>query len=336
MSCSYSKLEGGLRRVLKDFISKQRSLDGRPGLQFLVLGICWNILNLMRQKRPFPIIRFVRANRLFSERNSNPKEEAVQIELLFVVAGTDMKILPYSVSCAEKALSNFIQPIRISVIVPNLEVDSCRAMFQESKNLEIINEDDLLSEDSRSALKKRFGERYGWVLQQLLKIQFVLGARSDGVLIVDADTLLLRQRPWLDTDSVQILTPSDEFNESYYDYLFHFDVCSRNPRYTFVSHHMLLQPKYLKEMISFTKWNDVDGIIKSLVSYPFKNMESPFSIDYEAYAQYLSNRHPSAVKLTKWANLAVPRSSNLENQIPGLLEKYDGVYSSISLHAYLR
>ena len=69
------------------------------------------------------------------------------------------------------------------------------------------------------ALKLRFQSRYGWTLQQFLKISFVLESSLDAILIVDADTVLLEERSWISDSGRQILTPSDEFNISYYDFL---------------------------------------------------------------------------------------------------------------------
>ena len=60
---------------------------------------------------------------------------------------------------------------------------------------------------------------YGWVLAQYLKIWTVATSESEGVLVLDADTLLLSPRIFLDRSGKQILTPSVEFHRTYYAFL---------------------------------------------------------------------------------------------------------------------
>jgi hypothetical protein len=163
----------------------------------------------------------------------------------------------------------------------------------------------------------------------------VLDSDLDGVFVVDADTILIDKRDWISEEGHQILTPSDEFNPSYYEFLSSVGISSMNPEFTFVSHHMLMQPWILREAFAAAGWSHPTDLLRSIISHKYLNEESPFSIDYEFYAQYLISAHPELVTLQKWSNLGVSRQTLLESQIQLITTKYSNQFSSISFHSYL-
>jgi hypothetical protein len=325
----------GVIIMLKDFIASQRSVSSCPGIFFGMVMVLWNLTCIPRSRNFFRLSRFLRANRLASENSLENLPILDQMEILFVTAGSDIDMLTYAIPAAIKATKESFQDPLITVIVPSTDVSRCVEIIGSGFNISIKSENDVVDISLRESLKNKFGDRYGWALQQILKIEFVLQSRAKGVLVVDADTLLLNSRNWLLADGRQILTPSDEYNASYYLFLNKYGISSLTPKFTFISHHMLMQPSYAKEMMCVTGWRDISGLVAELVKFQFRDMKSPFSIDYEAYAQYMVNSHPDKILFVKWSNFAVRREKNLNEQIPALTQQLGRNFYSLSLHSYL-
>ena len=314
---------------------RQRYINSRPGIFFLIMAALWNLTCIFGSRSFFPALRFLRANRLSSVDYCLNSSTVNQIDILFVAAGSDIKMLSYSIPAAIKSIRGGVTNPKITVIVPSSDLPRCTELIGSGFNIKISCEDDYINASARIVLRDKFTTRFGWTLQQLLKIEFLLQSDASGVLVVDADTLLLNSRNWLHPDGRQILTPSGEFHKSYYQFLNKFGVSTKKPKFTFVPHHMLLQPKYVREIMKVTGWDNINNLINTLSEFQFQDMDSPFSIDYEAYAQYMMNNHPDKIILSKWSNIAVKREENLEKQIPALAEKFSNNYHSISFHAYL-
>jgi hypothetical protein len=195
--------------------------------------------------------------------------------------------------------------------------------------LKILNEEDLLPADLIQLIRSVFHRRAGWVIQQLLKVEFVSDSTSPAVLVCDADTFLLTRRFWFDSNERQILTPSWEWTQSYYVFLSKFGLTTTVPEFTFVSHHMLMQPKFLREARIFMGWKETSKIVEDLIAFYDGADVSPFCIEYELYAQYLYKNYPDKVLLSKWANVGINRREFLNSR-----SKFEN-YASISVHDYL-
>jgi hypothetical protein len=219
---------------------------------------------------------------------------------------------------------------RISVVVPATIVNEVEVVCSHKDfSIEVISEETLIPNYIFDKLKGAFSARAGWVYQQLLKIEYVSNSQSDGVLVCDADTLLIQPRMWLNSDKQQILTPTWEWHPSYYDFLSKFDLTDLKPLYTFVSHHMLMQPVFMIAARDLLQWRSIENAVDYLISSERNQDLSPFSIDYELYAQYLFKFHPEKITLSKWANLALTRN---EKNLQG---NFSGKYNSVSFHDHL-
>ena len=251
------------------------------------------------------------------------------LEILFVCTAKDFEVLPEAIECAVKA-TNAHPLLRVSLIVPAADFELARNVdVNQEIPLVILSEEDFLAADLVHLLRSVFRWRAGWVIQQLLKVEYVSNSTSPAVLVCDADTLLFTKRFWFDASEKQILTPSWEWKPNYYVFLAKFGLTDYAPKYTFVSHHMLMQPKFLREARTFMGWKTATNIVEDLIVFYDGSEISPFSIDYELYAQYLYKNYPDKVVLSKWANLGVKRNDFLQNR-----SKFDG-YASISLHDHL-
>jgi hypothetical protein len=275
-------------------------------------------------------IRYLKCN-LFYEVPKIQNMINVEIEILFVTAGKDSEILPHAISGAIRSTHNY-RVRSITIICPKADLLIVKQNIQSiDYPFLVIPEDEIIEDNFVDQLRDLFGSRFGWVLQQLLKINFVKKSGAAGVLIIDSDTILSKPRLWLDSDRTQVLMPTWERHTPYFDFLRINNFCVQQDSFSHISHHMLVQPDILREMLSRYKLNDLDTFIQIFSACP-PDVHSPFSIDYEMYAQYLITHYPHLVRYEKWANYSVRLL--LRSEIGHQLNSRKIFYNSISAHSY--
>jgi len=288
--------------------------------------------------KPAPLINLPRLSDAlnFSRKDCQAGSFEKSIELVFVSIKKDFPVLVESIKFAKLSISKY-QYGGVRVIVPELEVSECNALFLKSglDEISVVSENTLVSPDSVVMLRATFAERSNWVLQQILKVQAVLTSTSDASLIVDSDTLLLNRRPWFSTNGSQLLTPSYEYNAPYYYFLERLGISDQNPKYTFISHHMLMQNSELAKTFMALEWDDAHDMVEYICHNADAQLESPVCVEYELYAQSLLRRSPNKVHLGIWSNLSISRTF-LERILNSksvvlLLARY---FHSVSLHSW--
>jgi hypothetical protein len=276
------------------------------------------------------LVRYLKCNLSF-EVPKLVSAETPEIEILFVAAGKDSKLLPYAITGAIGTTDNS-KVLSITVICPKADLITMRQSIQFIDFPVLITSEDEIIEDSFiESLKDLYGSRYGWVLQQFLKVMFVKNSKADGVLVIDSDTILLKSRLWLDTHRTQVLMPTWERHDPYFDFLKANKFNVRHDSFSHVSHHMILQPDILREMLSEYGLHNPDAFIKAFLKSPIHE-NSPFSIDYEMYAQYMLAKYPKLVRYEKWANRSV--RNLLPEEIQRQLNVWKTNYNSVSAHSY--
>jgi hypothetical protein len=323
------------RRQHAKFLAKYGQIGSRPGFLPLIATL---FLTLPPKKRFFrfathkSIIRHWKANR-YPEDLSSSKNDLPPIELLTVVAGKDLNLLPFSlVSAVQKTLN----PITcINIIIPAKDREHCEKVLSKIDLdcvIKIITEDIVIDEETRKKLKIRFKDRYGWVLQQLLAVKFIVSSQSRGVLLLNADTILIREAAWLQEDNSQKLLVALEFHEPYYKLLHKLIGSKPIPKTTHVTHHMLFQPAYLREIFQQFSIINIETLASWFITNADPKEESPLCTEFELYAQGMLKLHPDKIYLRKFSNISVERSEL--TTLDGLNKEYAN-YNSVSMHSYL-
>lgn len=282
----------------------------------------------------FPVQRFLAVNSLPGEYEVNSKD-IPEVELLLVTKSDDSELLKYIIPFAILNCENRIS--KITIIVPEVSVSSVIHILKDEKYFEIVsvkNENDVIPDRIRQSLHDEFKSLYGWVLAQYLKIWSVAQSEAKGVLVLDADTLLLNKRKFLFNSGMQILTPTLEYNSPYYEFLKKFDGFFGECVNSYIPHHMLMQPVFARQALDYWE-NSIDKMHSDVLRIYDRNTSSPFCLCFEVYAQYMMTHHSSKVVLVKWSNLSVPREKILNKDLDKLLEYYKKRYNSISLHSWL-
>lgn len=315
----------------------QRFTHKINGRTTLILQFLRRISMLIGRNESLDLKRFTEANRLPYTKYSCKDFAQVKkkIGLSIVADSKDFDMLIFTIPAGIEALGSYYGG-EIQVVVPNRSVEDCRKklLILERDDISVVPEEQYIDEFHRSMLKTKFNNRYGWALQQFLKVSQVEQTSMDAVLILDADTILIHPRKWFDTDSKQILFPSWEFNPPYYKILSNNTIGSETPKYTFVTHHMLMQRNLLLEAMTKFGAGDVHNLVEIIVSKA-SGEESAFCIEYELYGQYLMDYRPDAFFLERWSNRRIPRSAISGLTLEDIRELFIN-YASISAHDYIK
>jgi len=274
-------------------------------------------------------------------------QKGIEIEVVIPSTAKDLAVLNLAVSGVRQ---NVLNPIgKISIICPTEDVGEIEGMKLEG--VHVVDEEDLLGELLLQACNDVAPSKHnGWVRQQAVKFTSALRSEYQGVLILDSDTILLKEQNWLFNEGEQSLAISYEYHPPYQ---IHFEkfLLSKNSaifetktprlRVSFVTHHQLMQPSVLREFLSDGSTRVPEcGLLNWIKSFDFKD-SSPAS-EYHSYGTYISSFSPQKVEYIQWRNRAASRQEISQiigkeiNQISlsEIREAFPDL-SSISLHAYL-
>lgn len=281
----------------------------------------------------------IRARGIYVPEPSSPEGQGNLSEMEAVVAlhPKDLSLLPYVISGIRFSIN---ANLRIVICLPRASVETAKKFLFNwnsllAKNLDFLAEEDVLPKDRLRRIYSFYGKRGDWVYQQLLKLQLVITSGASCNILVDADTVLTRQRNWFPDPKQHLLMPTFEFKGSYYRFLSSLGVGKRLPKFSFVAHHMVMKRAILEEVLGFLSIDRVEEF-DSLIASMFTQLDrqSPVSLDFELYAQYLFSRYRDSIHLERWENVSMSREKYFGAQPKGLAELAPDAFS-VSLHDYL-
>lgn len=273
--------------------------------------------------------------------------EAQKISACIVSSLQEIDLLPLSTEAILKTHDGMIQ--NCFLISPREQMNEIKKVIPSE--FKIIADEDLLSIKLIELVNQNTPkERRGWIKQQLLKILAARHLGSDGTLLVDADTILLRPQTWLSPAGVQNLQLSIEYHYAYQQhyekFMFESDqryaAIIKRPKVSFVTHHQLMQSDVLDRIFAINGRSFEQGLEKWLKSIDFASTNSP-ACEWHTYGTFLTTNYPSRVHLTKWNNLGISRKSRSQSQgreimnlsVQELFKEFSG-YNTLSLHHYIK
>lgn len=266
------------------------------------------------------------------------------IELVIPFVEKDLKALSLVLANAATNIRNpldcvtLITPRNAEGTGPRFSAPESAAVLnkilEERPATQLVYDQDLLGPELLSKLDERFGagdRNAGWVMQQLIKLSAALRSTSPGALILDADTVLLSKKTWLDATKKQLLQIALEYHSDFMRHVTSFFGVPKKYRLSFITHHQLMQPEVVKMMFprgqaSLIEWweSSTDPIGRDLG-------------DYEAYGSFLAHHFPQRVAYGSFANLFSPRLEDFlqdtedSGQSPSQLIPD---YCSVSFHSW--
>lgn len=264
----------------------------------------------------------------------NPLEsydELPEIEILIPCTSKDFEMLSFSIS---SVVTNSNNPIsKVTLVTPTKDFQEAKSGFPE---LEILSDEEVLSSSLISEVKKTVpDDRWGWTIQQLIKVAFARASKSKGVLIWDSDTILTLPTTWLTSSGKQLMMFSHEYHLPYVKNTEDFwGEQGASVGMSFVTHHQLMKPTILIEMFP----DDEISIAQWIKSCDWES-GSAFS-EYHSYGTWLSNTYPDDFSMGVWGNQSDFRgnffngSTNQDSISFWVSKKHRGA-RSISLHDYM-
>lgn len=318
-----------MNRTIKRLASKSLAQLG-VGLDSTWAGkIALGLLTGLTRK-PGPLARSV----IGAFQPSNPLHKFVEsppIELLWVASEKDFDVLPLSIEGATKNVENYVE--RATLIVPKASFLQAQKRFS---GVSVLEEESFIPPEILRAVKESAPPgRMGWLLQQVIGLYFCLQSQRNGVLWIDADTVLTRPRNFLGRKSVQLLSFSKEFHQEYENHsIRNWPESPRINGLSYVTHHQLMQPEVVREMFP-------DGALSLIKWIRTANKAARSSVsEFHCYGRYLTTHKAPLVRFARWANKTLPRESlsgglNTAETLDYLQKRFPEAYS-VSLHSYLQ
>jgi hypothetical protein len=245
----------------------------------------------------------------------------------------DKLVLPFCLLGIQTNLLNKVQTITVVT-----DQDGFKP-FYTGDNLQVVNENSLLSDDFTELLDKCVPrDRRGWVIKQILTFKFAYESSNDYLLVIDADTVLTKPRLFVQNGK-QILIPVVEYND--YDSLTTRLTWGKKGSpfgISFTSHHLLLQTRMVREM-----FDEIGGLFEGMKKWLESangSVWSPIS-DMHSYGTWMLNSHPDQVVFARWGNLRISNTFFRPYVDQDTIEIFDLMvsrfeeYNSISFHHYL-
>lgn len=260
----------------------------------------------------------------------NPLEhmEPAPIEVFVPATRKDFDVLPMVLESLKFGISN---PIERVVICSPQPLNSFAKNRVYDFELTFLQDCDLLSAESRSRIEKASDARpasssAGWMVQQALKFSYAMASGLPGVLVLDADTLLLGRRNFLSSSGLQLLLPSYEYHRPYErNFRAVFEAGSDTVGLSFVTHHQLFQPWIVTEM-----FQNEQRIVDWLTLTNKRTVLSPVS-EYHTYGRFITQfKGEMNYRLGAFKNSPMPRTEFEPNDL-GEINAL-----SLSLHSYLQ
>jgi hypothetical protein len=232
-------------------------------------------------------------------------------------------------------VTSSFQSRNVFIVVPDESIRLAVELIGVKDCISVIPESAIVSREILENLRVSFGARANWVYQQLLKVEFIRKSTNPFCLVIDADTILLNPRQWIDPDKRIGLTPTDEENSDYHEFLNSIGVISQSPKVSFVPHHMFYDVERFKSLVESIGFINPTKMLEVIDKHIDKSSASPISIDYELYGQWMFAENRPYVNLIKWSNLGISRSRSKAILGSRVLTRFIAIfYNSISFHDY--
>ena len=244
------------------------------------------------------------------------------IDVAIPCVSKDFHNLPFVIQGLRANVKNPIG--KIILITP---ANFCGELQFKFPDCLVTTDEKVLGADLISAINEFLPEEIrGWVTQQVIKFQVALLNNEIATLILDADTILLRPKNFLDINGKQILCIAEEFYLPYKD---HQSRVFRGQRQllSFVTHYQLMQSDLVREIFG----SNGEGLIEWLRLADYSILY-PLS-EYDTYGEWILRNKPNQVAFAKWSN--TPVELNLRNTSYEIIAREYSKYDSISNHTYL-
>lgn len=215
-----------------------------------------------------------------------------------------------------------VNGIRRHLNVARILVVGNQQLKQEIERMGVIfvDEDTVIDGLTSSSFSE---ERWGWYFQQILKLGITDKINTDYYLVVDADTVFLREVKFFNKNGKPLYAISRECNKSYFDAVEQILGFNIEKEYSFIVHHMVFNRRIVEEMRN--RFSDLHpwymNIIRCMRPQGPESTKLLFS-EYETYSHYIKVMHLDEfnIRPLRWRHIMVLPTEPLLRR---LAKRYD-------------
>ena len=250
----------------------------------------------------------------------------LKLDVLIPVASTDTSVLPLTV---EGLRRNLAHPLGKIIVVTQADSDAHRLAAE--LGCEVIDEETVVPV-RRADIDYRVEpwDRSGWLLAQLLKLSAEIVSTEDHVLVIDADTVLIRPQTFTYRGAVVALV-SGEYHPPYFEA--YRALLDEKPlsRVSFIAHQTVMSRRTLADLKALIERRRSRPWWQAILDVCDFSELSCFA-DYELYGNYAFSRNPSIIRRW-WANCPLPRDRM--SSLDDLHREFGSRYRTLSFHHYI-
>ena len=266
-----------------------------------------------------------------------PREDVKlpSIRLLWVAHPQDFRVLTHSLQSALIHNRNPIESITVISPDPEMAEKTLHDLLPSDIEANFLHDNDYVPPKIRTRLDRTLPTHGSWATQQLIKVFGAMEHPFSSTLVIDADTVLLRDKTWLHCNGTQLLYFRSFNNQRYIKFLEHWGFKEVDMLRSFVTHHMLFQPQLLRQVISSTFGSlSLEQIVATVINSVDTLGYPEFCLEYEPYGQFLATRHSDLVAFDKYSNLGLGRPKDLTTLDETILQlRRKGHFNSVSFHS---
>jgi hypothetical protein len=256
-----------------------------------------------------------------------------------------------AIASLEKNSKNRI--FQFTIITTEHNVVYLKKLFGGDSRFKIFSEQESLVWTIIGLIKQIGGDRYGHILQQLLKIWHCAESASEYILVFDSDTVLNHPTLWVNSDLQSGVFPT--FHRAFADE----ELNKFFPRFVrwdsnecYISHHVIFRQTivcaFLEELSSYL--NDDNSLEKLLNAIPEESLRKKFiglinytrlghnMSEYDTYSKYALFNYPDVVVELRWSNITYtredydPQPADSQGYLDSEEERFANRFRSVSIH----
>ena len=292
---------------LRDFTAPRNLVPGR--------GTAFNVARIteLLWRRYGPAQGFDRSSQL-------------KLDVVIPVASTDTSVLPLTV---EGLRRNLAHPLGKITVVTQADSEAHRVAAQ--LGCEVVDEEKVVPV-RRTDIEYRVEpwDRSGWLLAQFLKLSAETLSTEDHVLVIDADTVLIRPQTFTYRGAVVALV-SEEYHLPYFEA--YMALLKEKPlsRVSLIAHQTVMNRRTLADLKALIERRRGCPWWQAILDVCDFSELSCFA-DYELYGNYALSRDPSMIRRW-WANCPLPR--DCMSSLDDLQREFGSRYRTVSFHHYI-
>lgn len=250
------------------------------------------------------------------------------IDVLIACIEKDLPVLKFCIQAARLFIEDGVD--RIFVVGP--ESPAIRAVAH-MEGCEFVNENDIFEVKRADVSCHVKGmDRSGWLFKQLMVLAADRLSSRDQILILDADTVLIRPHRFIAHDKTTFFV-SDELHAPYFAaYRNLLKMPWRFPL-SFVSHYMLFERRRLESLRATIERENDRPWYEAIIDISRDTTEISFFSEYETYGNYCLFKYPDDHIVQYWNNL--PLSRSLLPDINRLISRFQHSHRALSFHTYI-